>query len=490
MKKRWIAGLMAVVLLLSSGWVLAEDISTEETYLPIYFNGVLLENAQALELVTKPYYFWDRYLPYAAIAEKLGYTTTYDAENDVVTSVNGNDYFQFDVRNNTTYFVKDSQQYYCHTEYLEWNGTLYISYYTLPYLLDNVKIYFNGDAYQLYDMEVLIQSVLSQSDSLYAWLDHIPNLKAYTCEGNATVQFTAGTERFGIQVDGDIDSSLRIQRNGQEILSTMSTLPNGFFNFSAIDSIFDTDGMLRYYLNTPITAGAYQNQDGIFILANDLYDYQFRQLIPSLQNNWSYPSNASTFDGSYKRGWLQVPENVYGVFPDQLRLLQIADKDNWDIDYLLRDCIESIIDQYGDQGMEIVQRYINLLTALTSPPYLSWAQAADGSVTLSYQISRGEFQRLLAENQITKTDDVFDSLLCNVQPDIQLTMRFSDSAFSVAATANADINNFPADYLMDDISCHATADVQLSGTIGPVAIQQPEVKTTAMLEELIANLPE
>ena len=65
MKKRWIAGLMAVVLLLSSGWVLAEDISTEETYLPIYFNGVLLENAQALELVTIPYYFWDRYLPYA-----------------------------------------------------------------------------------------------------------------------------------------------------------------------------------------------------------------------------------------------------------------------------------------------------------------------------------------------------------------------------------------------------------------------------------------
>lgn len=488
MKKTWIAGLMAVVLLLSGGWVLAED--ANENYKPIYFNGVLMENAQAFVLpFSSAYdYHWGQYLPYAAIAQKLGYVTTYDSTNEVVTSVKGNNYFQFDLKNHTTYLLKDSEPFYWYWDYIERNGTLLVSYYGVQLLLD-VTVDWTENAVHIYDTDALVQSVRPRFSAFYAWLEQIPTYESYTCEGSGTMQFTADTKRFGIQVNGGMDSNLLIQKNGEEILSTMSTIPNGFLNLNALDSIYGMDGKAHYYLTTPITAGAYQNQDGTFALISKAENYQFASLVPSLQDNW-YMYEMDTFDDSYKRGWLQVPDNVQDTFSEQLWLLQAADKNDWDIDYLLRSYINKVISQYGDQGMEVVDKYITFAAKLLSPPYLNAAQSDNGSVTLSYHITREQYQQLLTEQQITATDDPFDSFFCYLQPDIQLTMQFSGSAFTIATTATVDMSGFPAEYLLDDISAHCTLDTKISGTVGPVDIRQPELKTTAMLEEAVQKFVE
>lgn len=191
MKKTWIAGLMAVVLLLSGGWVLAED--AVETYRPIYFNGVLLENAQALERLPTSYddgdyLTWGQFLPYAAIAQKLGYTTTYDSATEVVTSVKGNNYYQFDLKNHTTYLLKNSSPVYFYDIYGEWNGTFYLSIGAMQRLLDIKVEWWTPDAVYVYDIDTLTQTVRPRFDAFYAWLEQIPNLDAYTCEGSETMR--------------------------------------------------------------------------------------------------------------------------------------------------------------------------------------------------------------------------------------------------------------------------------------------------------------
>ncbi|MCI9625865.1 MAG: hypothetical protein HFI90_03685 [Clostridia bacterium] len=492
MKKTWIAGLMAAVLLLSGGWVLAEDIA--ETCRPIYFNGVLLENAQALEKLPTSYddgdyLTWGQFLPYAAIAQKLGYTTTYDSATEVVTSVKGNNYYQFDLKNHTTYLLKNSAPIYFYDQYGEWNGTFYLSLDAVRRLLDIQIDWWTPDAVYVYDIDTLTQTVRPRFDAFYAWLEQIPNLTAYTCEGSETLQLTAGTKRFGIQLNGGMDSNLRVERNGQEILATSNITPDGLIN---LFSLFDADSAqdARRFLSSPIAAGVYQNQDGTFVLTNKMTRYQFADLIPSLQNQWYLYDKLDNLDDSYKRGWLQVPDNAHNVFPNRLRLLQLVNKDHWDVDYLLHSFISNVIYQYGDQGMEAVNRYIDFAAKLLSPPYLSASQSADGSAVLSYQITRDQYQALLTEYQITASEDVFDSFLYYLRPDVQINLQFSDTAFQVTSASTVDMTNFPAEYLLDDVTVHAVLNAQISGTVGPADIRQPEVKTTAMLEEAVQKLLE
>lgn len=481
---------MAVVLLLSGGWVLAED--AVETYRPIYFNGVLLENAPALERLPTSYddgdyLTWGQFLPYAAIAQKLGYTTTYDSATEVVTSVKGNNYYQFDLKNHTTYLLKNSSPVYFYDIYGEWNGTFYLSIGAMQRLLDIKVEWWTPDAVYVYDIDTLTQTVRPRFDAFYAWLEQIPNLDAYTCEGSETMQFTAGTKRFGIQLNGGMDSNLRIQRNGQEILATANVTPDGLINlFSLLNSPQDA----QHFISAPIAAGAYQNQDGIFVLTQSIPDYQFKRLIPSLQNQWYSYDKLVALDDSYKRGWLQVPDNAHDIFPVRLRLLQLANKNNWDVDYLLHSFVSGVVSEYGNQGMETVNRYIDFAAKLLSPPYLSASQSADGSVTMSYQITRAQYQALLTEYQITASEDVFDSYLYYLRPDVQINLQFSDTAFQVTSASTVDMTNFPAEYLLDDVTVHAVLNAQLSGTIGAVDIQRPEVKTTAMLEEAVQNFVE
>ncbi len=484
---------MAAVLLLSSGWVLAEDIV--ETYRPIYFNGVLLENAQALEKLPTSYddgdyLTWGQFLPYAAIAQKLGYATTYDSATEVVTSVKGNNYYQFDLKNHTTYLLKNSAPIYLYDTYGEWNGTLYLNQYDLWRLLDIEIEWWEPDAVYVYDIDTLTQTVRPRFDAFYAWLEQIPNLTAYTCEGSETLQLTAGTQRFGIQLNGGMDSNLRVERNGQEILATSNITPDGLINLFSLFDAYDSAQDARRFLSSPIAAGVYQNQDGIFVLTHSIPNYQFKKLVPTLQNQWYSYNKLDALDDSYKRGWLQVPDNAHNVFPNRLRLLQLVNKDHWDVDYLLHSFISGVIYQYGDQGMDVVNRYIDFAAKLLSPPYLSASQSADGSAVLSYQINRDQYQALLTEYQINPTEDVFDSFLYYLRPDVQINLQFSDTAFQVTSASTVDMTNFPAEYLLDDVTVHAVLNAQISGTVGPANIRQPEVKTTAMLEEAVRNLAE
>lgn len=479
MKKTWFATILSAVLLLSCSGIAAN--APQGQSLPVYLNGVLLSDYAFEEHPS--YYLLNLYLhlPFACIARQMGYTVTYDAATDTVTAVNGNDYFQFNLRSYTSTIIKQSQYYELPIHMHCQNGTLYLSSFSLENLLP-LTIVSADDGIYLYDTAAMFQTVRPSFDPLYAALDRIPDWDAYQCEGSADLSLGGGSDFFGIQLNGGSQANVKIQKDTQQCLSTLSYTPNGILSLSRLSAFPDGLQDMMEALSAPIYMGAYQKGEDIAILTNNILpNYKLEYLLPPSSLIATQSFNVFDYwDSSQKRGWFQISD-TYFPFASQLRLLQISDKEYWDIDYLLMWLISECLSNLGQFGYDTVMRYLHFCSALLQPPYLTISQDAGGAVQVSYAITPQQFESVLAAYAPSFQESQNIPLLYFAQPDILVNLRVSDTAFSIDAACNVDFAGFPKELLPRDLAVHFTGTMQLTGSCGTPQIQPPEIKTTAML---------
>lgn len=421
--------------------------------------------------------FYSFYVPYAAVARKLGYQVAYQADTGEVTAVKGDKTITVKIGSRIAGIQEgeESIPVMLNLQVVEKEGVTYLYCYDFRTLLGlQTAVNYTNRSVHLYCTDHYT-TYLEKNCKTY--LDYIASLNtpsSFSSSSQSKIEFHANSDLFGIHINGTSDTFLSMQKQGATLGLQFEMENNGLFNFLDLQcnpAVFTQMESLQEQidLSKPLKANLYLDRDALYLDSEAVTPFVIYQDYMYAEQEKLAKVLERTKNGKIKIG-ISDDEYVKDIMEPFLTMLE---NDNYrpTQEELTESLVILVINANGQEGYDSVMKTFELIAKLTNAPYFT-VSATEKDTTVKYRIAAKDLQDLIKHLGFAEENE---QLIQYFNYDADMTAVFTKSGDSTAKSyCKIGLSNIPNPYGLEIGSVELIVSEDNQQKIGNQDISKPK----------------
>lgn len=393
--------------------------------------------------------FYSFYVPYAAVARKLGYQVAYQADTGEVTAVKGDKTVTVKIGSRIAGIREgeESIPVMLNLQVIEKDGVTYLFCYDFKMLLGlQTAVNYTSRSVQLYCTE---RYTTYLEENCKAYLDYIASMNtpsSFSSSSQSKIEFHANSDLFGIHINGTSDVSMNLQKQDTTLGLQLEIKNDGLFHlldlqtkpavFAQMKSLQD-----KIDLSKPLKANLYLDRDALYldsetatpiVICQDYCDAEEEKLAQALERAKNGKIKIGISDDKYVK---DIMEPIFTML----------ENDNYrpKKEEFIESLVSLVINANGQEGYDSVMKCFELIAKLANAPYFT-VNKTEKETTVTYKIIAKDLQNLIKSLGFSEENE---QLLQYFNYDVDMTAVYTESSdMTVKSYCKIGLSNIPNPY--------------------------------------------